>query len=113
LEGVRGQLQLETEQGIFEQVLCSELDFMLEPWPSISESAEDLIRRMLEPYAWRWLKAHQVLCHPWICEEGVAPMDPAVQSRLKQFSAMNNLKKVAIRVIAEFLSEESPAVSQP
>jgi calcium-dependent protein kinase len=102
----------ETEQGIFEQVLKGDLDFVSEPWPSISESAKDLIRKMLEPNVKRRLKAHQVLCHPWIREEGVAPdqpMDPAVQSRLKQFSAMNKLKKVAIRVIAEFLSEEEIA----
>ncbi|XP_024362341.1 calcium-dependent protein kinase 4 [Physcomitrium patens] len=102
----------ETEQGIFEQVLAGELDFVSEPWPSISESAKDLIRRMLDPVAKRRLKAHQVLSHPWIREAGVAPdrpMDPAVQSRLKQFSAMNKLKKVAIRVIAEFLSEEEIA----
>ncbi|KAG0581913.1 hypothetical protein M758_3G020100 [Ceratodon purpureus] len=102
----------ETEQGIFEQVLKGELDFVSEPWPSISESAKDLIRKMLDANVKRRLKAHQVLCHPWIREEGVAPdqpMDPAVQSRLKQFSAMNKLKKVAIRVIAEFLSEEEIA----
>ena len=39
--------------------------------------------------------------HPWICEHGVAPdraLDPAVLSRLKQFSAMNKLKKMALRV---------------
>jgi calcium-dependent protein kinase len=33
--------------------------------------------------------------------EGVAldrPLDPAVLSRLKKFSAMNKLKKIAIRV---------------
>ncbi|KAL0334490.1 UNVERIFIED_CONTAM: Calcium-dependent protein kinase [Sesamum radiatum] len=38
--------------------------------------------------------------HPWICENGVAPdraLDPAVLSRLKQFSAMNKLKKMALR----------------
>lgn len=41
--------------------------------------------------------------HPWICENGVAPdraLDPAVLSRLKQFSAMNKLKKMALRVRA-------------
>jgi len=39
--------------------------------------------------------------HPWICENGVAPdraLDPAVLSRLKQFSAMNKLKKMALKV---------------
>ncbi|XP_042460209.1 calcium-dependent protein kinase 5-like, partial [Zingiber officinale] len=58
------------------------------------------------------LTAHQVLCHPWICDHGVAPdraLDPAVLSRLKQFSAMNKLKKMALRVIAESLSEEEIA----
>lgn len=44
-----------------------------------------------------------IICtgHPWICENGVAPdraLDPAVLSRLKQFSAMNKLKKMALRV---------------
>ncbi|KAJ7975914.1 putative Calcium-dependent protein kinase [Quillaja saponaria] len=80
----------ETEQGIFEQVLKGELDFISEPWPSISE----------------------ILCHPWVQVDGVAPdkpLDSAVLSRLKQFSAMNKLKKIAIRVIAESLSEEEIA----
>uniref|UniRef100_A0A251UXZ2 Uncharacterized protein n=1 Tax=Helianthus annuus TaxID=4232 RepID=A0A251UXZ2_HELAN len=47
-------------------------------------------------------------CHPWICENGVAPdraLDPAVLSHLKQFSAMNKLKKMALRVITESLSK--------
>jgi calcium-dependent protein kinase len=39
--------------------------------------------------------------HPWVCVDGVAPdkpLDSAVLSRLKQFSAMNKLKKMALRV---------------
>jgi calcium-dependent protein kinase len=67
---------------------------------------------MLNPNAGKRLKAHQVLCHPWICEDGVAPerpSDSAVQTRLKNFSAMNKLKKMAICVIAESLSKEEIA----
>lgn len=52
----------ETEQGIFEQVLKGELDFVSEPWPSISESAKDLIRRMLIRDPKKRLTAHEVLC---------------------------------------------------
>ncbi|KAG5243858.1 calcium-dependent protein [Salix suchowensis] len=102
----------ETEQGIFEQVLKGELDFESEPWPNISESAKDLVRKMLVREPKRRLTAQEVLCHPWVQMEGVAPdrpLDPAVLSRLKQFSAMNKLKKIAIRVIAESLSEEEIA----
>ncbi|XP_042050077.1 calcium-dependent protein kinase 20-like [Salvia splendens] len=102
----------ESEQGIFEQVLKGELDFVSEPWPSISESAKDLVRKMLVRDPKKRLTAHQVLCHPWVQVGGVAPdkpLDSAVLSRLKQFSAMNKIKKIAIRVIAESLSEEEIA----
>ncbi|KAG5252971.1 calcium-dependent protein [Salix suchowensis] len=102
----------ESEQGIFEQVLKGELDFESEPWPNISESAKDLVRKMLARDPKKRLTAHEVLCHPWVKMEGVAldtPLDSAVLSRLKKFSAMNKLKKIAIRVIAESLSEEEIA----
>ncbi|KAK9289335.1 hypothetical protein L1049_007490 [Liquidambar formosana] len=102
----------ETEQGIFEQVLKGDLDFVSEPWPSISDSAKDLVRKMLVRDPKKRLTAHEVLCHPWVQVDGVAPdkpLDSAVLSRLKQFSAMNKIKKIAIRVIAESLSEEEIA----
>ncbi|XP_050379584.1 calcium-dependent protein kinase 20 [Argentina anserina] len=102
----------ETEQGIFEQVLKGELDFISEPWPNISESAKDLVRRMLIRDPKKRITAHEVLRHPWVQVDGVAPdkpLDSAVLTRLKQFSAMNKLKKIAIRVIAESLSEEEIA----
>ncbi|RRT38103.1 hypothetical protein B296_00046137 [Ensete ventricosum] len=47
--------------------------------------------------------------HPWIKEDGEAPdtpLDNAVLNRLKQFRAMNQFKKAALRVIAGCLSEE-------
>ncbi|CAO2820251.1 unnamed protein product [Amaranthus hypochondriacus] len=102
----------ETEQGIFEQVLKGDLDFASEPWPSISNGAKDLVKRMLVRDPKKRLTAHEVLCHPWVQVDGLAPdkpLDSAVISRLKQFSAMNKLKKIAIRVIAENLSEEEIA----
>ncbi|KAK4377810.1 hypothetical protein RND71_004106 [Anisodus tanguticus] len=102
----------ESEQGIFEQVLKGELDFASEPWPTISESAKNLVRKMLVRDPKKRLTAHEVLCHPWVRVGGVAPdkpLDCAVLSRLNQFSAMNKLKKIAVRVIAESLSGEEIA----
>ncbi|XP_078430817.1 calcium-dependent protein kinase 10-like [Wolffia australiana] len=102
----------ESEQGIFEQVLHGTLDFDSDPWPSISESAKDLVKKMLVRDPKKRLKAHEVLSHPWVRVDGVAPdkpLDSAVLSRLKQFSAMNKLKKLALRVIAESLSEDEIA----
>ncbi|XP_020689725.1 calcium-dependent protein kinase 24-like isoform X2 [Dendrobium catenatum] len=99
----------ETEAGIFKQILEGPLDFESEPWPSISDSAKELIKNMLNRDPKLRFTAHQVLCHPWIVDDTVAPdrpLDSAVVSRLKHFSAMNKLKKLALRVIAERLSEE-------
>ncbi|GAB2217550.1 hypothetical protein Drorol1_Dr00000747 [Drosera rotundifolia] len=99
----------ESDSGIFRQILHGKLDFESNPWPSISDSAKDLIRKMLDRDPKKRITAHQVLCHPWIVDDTVAPdkpLDSAVLTRLKQFSAMNKLKKMALRVIAERLSEE-------
>ncbi|GLT52207.1 hypothetical protein SLA2020_255600 [Shorea laevis] len=99
----------ETESGIFRQILHGKLDLKSDPWPSISDSAKDLIQKMLERDPRKRISAHEVLCHPWIVDDSVAldkPLDSAVLSRLKKFSAMNKLKKMALRVIAERLSEE-------
>lgn len=99
----------ETERGIFEAIRKEELDFQTKPWPSISRSAKDLVRRMLTRDPQSRITAAQVLEHPWLREGGEAsdePIDSAVLSRMKQFRAMNKLKKLALKVIAENLSEE-------
>ncbi|KAH7662075.1 Non-specific serine/threonine protein kinase protein [Dioscorea alata] len=99
----------ETEKGIFDAILQGEIDFESAPWPSISNSAKDLVRRMLTQDPRKRITAAQVLEHPWIREDGNAsdkPIDIAVLSRMKQFRAMNKLKKMALMVIAENLSED-------
>ncbi|KAK9084826.1 hypothetical protein Sjap_025237 [Stephania japonica] len=118
----------ETEKGIFDAVLDGHIDFETEPWPTISSGAKDLVRKMLNMDPKKRLTSAQVLGmlglnvqvlelnlfggdpdHPWIKDGGEAsdkPMDSAVLSRLKQFRAMNKLRKLALKVIAENLSEE-------
>ncbi|CAH8345097.1 unnamed protein product [Eruca vesicaria subsp. sativa] len=116
----------ETQQGIFDAVLKGHIDFDSDPWPLISDSAKHgscyvpgpLSVSQLIKYCVCLVPFHScftsctAFLHPWICENGVAPdraLDPAVLSRLKQFSAMNKLKQMALRVIAESLSEEEIA----
>ncbi|KAG7957617.1 hypothetical protein I3843_11G184600 [Carya illinoinensis] len=99
----------ETEKGIFDAILKGEIDFESKPWPSISGIAKDLVRKMLTQDPKKRITSIQVLEHPWIREDGEAsdkPIDGAVLSRMKQFTAMNKLKKLALKVIAENLSEE-------
>ncbi|TVU31879.1 hypothetical protein EJB05_23583, partial [Eragrostis curvula] len=101
----------ETKNRIFGKVREARLDFESSQWDRISDSAKDLIRKMLCPLPSERLKAHEVLKHPWICYNGVAtgPTELTVLSYHKKLEAVNNLKKLALLVIAERLSEQEIA----
>ncbi|KAH7690048.1 Non-specific serine/threonine protein kinase protein [Dioscorea alata] len=99
----------ETEKGIFDAILQGHVDLKSAPWPSISDGAKDLIKKMLTQDPRKRITAAQALEHPWLRVGGEAPDKPissAVQDRLKQFRAMNKMKKLALKVIAEDLSDE-------
>ncbi|CAI5954307.1 unnamed protein product [Closterium sp. NIES-65] len=94
---------------IFKAVLRANPSFSIPPWPSISDQAKDLLRQMLHPDPAKRPSAHEVLCHPWLAEAGVAqtePLPPVVLTRLKQFTSMVKMKRMAMKVIAEGLKEE-------
>ncbi|KAJ8570754.1 hypothetical protein K7X08_037726 [Anisodus acutangulus] len=99
----------ESEQGVAQAILRGAIDFKRDPWPSISDSAKNLVRQMLEPDPKLRLTAKQVLEHSWLQNAKKAPNVPLgdmVKSRLKQFALMNRFKRKALRVIADFLSNE-------
>ncbi|XP_077213891.1 calcium-dependent protein kinase 3-like isoform X2 [Tasmannia lanceolata] len=99
----------ESEQGVAQAILRGLIDFKRDPWPSISETAKNLVRQMLEPDPKLRLTAKQVLEHPWLQNAKKAsnvPLGDVVKSRLKQFSMMNRFKRRALRVIADHLSTE-------
>eukprot|EP00898_Chlorokybus_atmophyticus_P002494 jgi/Chlat1/3245/Chrsp22S03512 len=99
----------ETEQGIFDAVLKGHIDFKSEPWPKISDGAKDCVLRMLKMDLKQRVTATEALNHPWVREDGEAPdqvIDNTVLRRLQNFSVMNRLKKAALKIIAQNLSEE-------
>ncbi|CAL9230457.1 unnamed protein product [Arabidopsis halleri] len=93
----------ETEKGIFDEIIKGEIDFQSQPWLSISESAKDLVRKLLTKDPKQRISAAQALEHPWIKggEAPDKPIDSAVLSRMKQFRAMNKLKKLALKSLSE------------
>ena len=54
----------ETEKGIFDAVLRGHIAFDSQPWPSISSSAKDLVRKMLTQDPKKRITAAQVLGMP-------------------------------------------------
>lgn len=93
----------DNEKKIFEQVVSKPVDFQSDPWPKISDPAKDCVRRMLTRDPKRRASAQQILQHEWMKENGVATdnqIEIEVLSRIQKFSAMNRLKKEALKVIA-------------
>ncbi|KAL8231673.1 hypothetical protein R6Q57_001451 [Mikania cordata] len=98
-----------TEDGIFKEVLRNKPDFRRKPWPSISTSAKDFVRKLLVKDPRARLTAAQALSHPWVREGGNAseiPLDISVLSNMRQFVRYSRLKQFALRALASTLDEE-------
>ncbi|KAM6564739.1 hypothetical protein CsatB_024737 [Cannabis sativa] len=99
-----------TEDGIFKEVLRNKPDFRRKPWPSISSSAKDFVKKLLIKDPRARLTAAQALSHPWVREGGTAsseiPIDISVLNNMRQFVKYSRLKQFALRALASTLDEE-------
>ncbi|GER54484.1 calcium-dependent protein kinase [Striga asiatica] len=98
-----------TEDGIFKEVLRNKPDFRRKPWPGISDSAKDFVKKLLMKDPRARLTAAQALSHPWVREGGDAseiPLDISVLSNMRQFVKYSRFKQFALRALASTLDEE-------
>lgn len=98
-----------TEDGIFKEVLKKRPDFREKPWPSISSSAKDFVKKLLVKDPRARLTAAQALSHPWVREGGSAtdiPLDISVLSNMREFVRYSRLKQIALRALASTLDTD-------
>ncbi|CAL8171276.1 unnamed protein product [Prunus armeniaca] len=98
-----------TEDGIFKEVLRNKPDFRRKPWPTISSSAKDFVKKILVKDPRARLTAAQALSHPWVREGGNAseiPIDISVLNNMRQFVRYSRLKQFALRALASTLNAE-------
>jgi calcium-dependent protein kinase len=84
------------------KVLKKSPDFKDKPWPTISNSAVDFVKKLLQKDPHLRLSAAQALSHEWVRDEGVAsdmPLDISVLSNMREFVKYSRLKQIALRVI--------------
>ncbi|KAJ4713971.1 GPCR kinase [Melia azedarach] len=101
-----------TEDGIFKEVLRNKPDFRRKPWPTISNSAKDFVKKLLVKDPRARLTAAQALSHPWVREGGDAseiPIDISVLNNMRQFVKYSRLKQFALRALAGTLDEDELA----
>ncbi|XP_042373132.1 calcium-dependent protein kinase 18-like isoform X1 [Zingiber officinale] len=97
-----------TEDGIFKEVLKTEPDFKRKPWPNISDSAKDFVKKLLVKDPRTRLTAAQALSHQWVREGGNAleiPLDISVLSSMRQFVKYSRFKQFALKALGSTLNE--------
>ncbi|KAG6521760.1 hypothetical protein ZIOFF_018886 [Zingiber officinale] len=106
------------------QVLKTEPDFKRKPWPNISDSAKDFVKKLLVKDPRTRLTAAQALCmfkvfalaclylsvlaHQWVREGGNAleiPLDISVLSSMRQFVKYSRFKQFALKALGSTLNE--------
>eukprot|EP00184_Porphyridium_aerugineum_P008633 CAMPEP_0184692570 /NCGR_PEP_ID=MMETSP0313-20130426/994_1 /TAXON_ID=2792 /ORGANISM="Porphyridium aerugineum, Strain SAG 1380-2" /LENGTH=522 /DNA_ID=CAMNT_0027150409 /DNA_START=284 /DNA_END=1852 /DNA_ORIENTATION=- len=98
-----------TDHDELRATLEGKYDLKKDPWPRISKEAKDAVQKMMTMDIEQRPTAKELLQHPWIKKDGVAsdsPLDDLVKQGLKQFSAMNKLKKRAFQVMGTNLKKE-------
>ncbi|KAM4751057.1 serine/threonine-protein kinase DCLK2-like isoform 2-T2 [Anableps anableps] len=73
------------QEDLFDQILLGQLNFPSPYWDNITDSAKDLISRMLQVNAEARNTAKDVLSHPWVTDDGVMKnnMKTEVSGKLK------------------------------
>ncbi|GAB4814919.1 hypothetical protein N2152v2_001965 [Parachlorella kessleri] len=97
----------ESEEDIFRMVLHAEVDFDTPPWPHVSRAAKDLVRCMLQRNPDKRPTAAEIHKHPWL--QRAAPdvqLDGVVIARMRNFAALNKVKRAAMLVAVQGLTQE-------
>ncbi|XP_024959670.1 calcium-dependent protein kinase 19-like [Cynara cardunculus var. scolymus] len=101
----------EKERDIFYAILSADsvLDMKNHPWPSISNNAKELVKKMLSVDPTNRPSAAAVLKHEWLKGNGVAvenPRESVLLYQMRCFRGMNKFKRLALEVIADIVPPE-------
>lgn len=91
---------------VLRAVVDDPIDLESDPFPSLSEGARDLLRRLLDRNPETRLTAFEALHHPWVREGGNAPdaaLDGSIVQRLQRFSTFTPLKRIVLQSIANHM----------
>lgn len=98
----------ENEKAIFDAVLKGDLDFDEDPWPKISASAKDLVKKLLVKDVSKRMSIKEALEHPWLAKGGASdePLDVEVMNRLRTFANNSKFKKAGMVMLVKHLKKE-------
>lgn len=98
----------DSDPEIFASVRSGRYSFDTPEWIGVTDDAKDLINRLLRLDPKARLTAEQTLQHKWLSGSAPAakrPINTNIMSSLRRFNGHNKLKKAALGVIADQLTE--------
>jgi len=98
----------DNDQMIFKQIQSGTFDFPPPEWASASPESKAFIKRLLQLDMSKRPTAVEAMADPWfsVAHADPVPVTSAVGSRLESFVGMAKLKKHALQVIAEHMTEQ-------
>ncbi|CEM35351.1 unnamed protein product [Vitrella brassicaformis CCMP3155] len=98
----------DTDAEILQKVKAGKFKFNEADWKNVSGEAKDLIRKLLTFNPKDRYTAEQALNHPWVqhlAQASDAPISRSIVDNFRAFRAQSQLKKAALTVIAQQMSE--------
>ncbi|KXJ07736.1 calcium/calmodulin-dependent protein kinase type IV [Exaiptasia diaphana] len=89
------------DQAMFQRILKCDYEFMTPWWDEVSDSAKDLVSKLIVLDPSKRLSAKQALQHPWVKGDNAKREDmEKAREKLKEFNAKRKLKGGMIGVMA-------------
>lgn len=99
----------ETDADVLAKVRLGNFTFTASDWKNVSDDAKDLIRQLLKMNPKDRYTGEQALNHVWVASKAPkaknVPLSTGMFDNLKAFRSQNKLKKAALHVIANQMSE--------
>lgn len=90
----------ETREELKKKIVAGEIEFEDKHWSKISESAKELVRKMLKINPEERISAEEALKHPWVTQEAASSATTIDVNELKQFNAKRRFRSATRSIIA-------------
>jgi len=98
-----------TDVDVLANVRKGDVQFQLDDWKQVSKSATDLVQQLLQVNAAERCIAKEALKHPWIMHSAPGAeavlLQHNVVENLRRFGERSQLKKAALKVVADRLQD--------
>ncbi|KAF3565771.1 hypothetical protein DY000_02011370 [Brassica cretica] len=96
-----------TESAIFRCVLRANPNFEDMPWPSISPTGKDFVKRLLNKDHRKRMTAAQALAHPWLRDENPGLLlDFSVYKLVRSYIRASPFRRSALKALAKAIPDE-------